>query len=324
MEGAVAVTAPRAAAPLARSSALPVAPPKVDAVVVAYNSRDTLRTCVEPLTRLPWVDVTVVDNACPYDSAQVVEDLSVRIIRSSRNGGFAYGCNLGMASGTAEFVLLLNPDAEIDPESLAVLADALRTDPSLAGVGPRIVDGSGSVSFTQRRFPRLRSTYAQGLFLHRAAPLASWTDDAIRDPDAYERRGTPDWISGCCALFRREAVASVGGLDEGFFLYAEETDLFKRLAAAGWRAGFEPRAMARHDGYRSADPNATEPIRAVSRVRYARKHHGRVVAAFEGIGLALGALTHAAVWVHRPARARGNVVAARAALRAVRSTGATI
>ena len=95
-------------------------------------------------------------------------------------------------------------------------------------------------------------------------------------------------------LLRREAVASVGGLDEGFFLYSEETDLFKRLATAGWRAGFEPRATARHVGYQSADRNATEPIRAVSRVRYARKHHGRLVAALEASGVALGALAHAA------------------------------
>ena len=124
-------------------------------------------------------------------------------------------------------------------------------------------------------------------------------------------------------LLRRDAVTSVGGLDEGFFLYSEETDLFKRLATAGWRAGFEPLATARHVGYRSADPNATEHIRAVSRVRYARKHHGRLVAAVEVSGVALGALAHAAVWIRCPARARGNLVAALAALRAVRSTGAT-
>lgn len=305
----------------ARGSGLSVAPPLVDAVVVAYNSRQTLRACVEPLTRLPWVNVTVVDNASPDDSARVVEDLSARIIRSPRNGGFAYGCNLGMAGGSAEFVLLLNPDAEIDPASLGVLADALRADPSLAGVGPRVVDGAGKVMFTQRRFPRLRSTYAQALFLHRAAPLAAWTDDAIRDLGAYVRACAPEWISGCCVLLRRNAVVSVGGLDEGFFLYAEETDLFKRLASAGWRVGFEPRATARHDGQGSASPNATEHIRAASRVRYAYKHHGRVVAAFEAAGLALGALTHAATWVHRPSRARGHLVAARAALRAVHSTG---
>ena len=324
MEAPLATTARATDGALVRSGVLPVGPPTVEVVVVAYNSRDTLRACVEPLTRLPWVDVTVVDNASPDDSARVVEDLSVRIIRSPQNGGFAYGCNLGIAGGSAEFVLLLNPDAQIDASSLAVLGDALRADPSLAGVGPRIVDGAGTMRFTQRRFPRLRSTYAQGLFLHRAAPLAAWTDDAIRDPGAYERRGTPEWISGCCVLLRREAVASVAGLDEGFFLYMEETDLFKRLATAGWRAGFEPHATARHDGHGSACGNATEPVRAASRVRYARKHHGRVVAAFEGAGLALGALTHAAAWVHRPARARGHIAAARAALRAVRSTGARL
>jgi N-acetylglucosaminyl-diphospho-decaprenol L-rhamnosyltransferase len=301
----------------------PVGSPTVDVVVVAYNSRDTLRMCVEPIGRLPWVEVTVVDNGCPEDSAGVVEDLSVRIVRSPRNGGFAYGCNLGMANGSAELVLLLNPDAGIDAASLALLVGALRADPTLAGVGPRTVDGRGTLVFTQRRFPRLRYTYAQGLFVHRAVPRAGWAHDAIRDPAAYERPGTPEWISGCCVLLRREAVTSVGGLDEGFFLYSEETDLFKRLAAAGWRVGFEPRATARHVGYQSADRNATEPIRAVSRVRYVRKHHGRFVAALEAFGVALGALAHAAAWIRSPARARGNVLAARAALRAVRSTEPT-
>ena len=323
MQATFAGAAPAASAASGGSGGLPVGPARVDVVVVAYNSRDTLRLCIEPLARVPWVDVTVVDNACPDDSARVVDDLPVRIVHSPRNGGFAYGCNLGMANGATDFVLLLNPDAEIDATSLAVLVDALRADLSLAGVGPRIVDDAGDLVFTQRRFPRLRFTYAQGLFVHRAASRAAWAHDSIRDPDAYERPGTPEWVSGCCVLLRRDAVASVGGLDEGFFLYSEETDLFKRLAAAGWRAGFEPRAAARHVGYRSADPNATEPIRAVSRVRYARKHHGRLVAALEASGVALGALAHAIAWMRRPARARGNLVAARAALRAVRSTGAT-
>jgi GT2 family glycosyltransferase len=297
---------------------LSTVPARVDVVVVAYNSRATLRSCVEPLTRLPWVRVTVVDNACPQDSAQVVEDLPIRIIYSSSNGGFAYGCNLGIANGEADCVLLLNPDAEIDGRSLEALADALRADPSLGGVGPRVVDTSGSVLFTQRRFPRLRSTYAQGLFIHRVAPQAAWSDDAVRDVAAYERRATPEWVSGCCVLLRREAITAVGGLDEGFFLYAEEIDLFKRLASAGWRVGFEPSAVARHEGQGSASPDATEHFRAASRVRYARKHHGPVVAALEGIGLALGAVTHAATWIlHHPDRARGHLVAAGAALRAI-------
>lgn len=303
----------------AENEPLPAEPAAVDVVVVAYNSRDTLRMSIEPLVRLPWVDITVVDNACPESSADVVADLPVRIIRSPRNGGFAYGCNLGIANGSADFVLFLNPDAAIDAESLAVLVDTLRTNTSLAGVGPYTVDDAGNVIFTQRRFPRLRFTYAQGLFLHRAAPGAAWADDQIRDLQAYKRAGTADWISGCCMLLRREAIDSVGGLDEGFFLYSEETDLFKRLAAAGWQAGFEPRATAWHIGYQSADRDATEQIRAISRVRYARKHHGRLIATLEASGVALGALARAAVWIRSPARARGNLLAARGAVRALRS-----
>jgi GT2 family glycosyltransferase len=323
MEANLAGAAPGATGAPAGSDASSVRPARVDVVVVAYNSSDTLRVCIEPLAHVPWVEVTVVDNACPENSSRVVEDLPIRIVRSSRNGGFAYGCNLGMAHGSSEFVLLLNPDAEIDAASVGVLVDALRADPSLAGVGPYTVDEAGNLIFTQRRFPLLRFTYAQSLFLHRAAPGAAWGDDLIRDPNAYDRSGTADWISGCCVLLRREAVATVGGLDEGFFLYCEETDLFKRLAAAGWGAGFEPRAIARHIGYQSADPSTTEAILAASRVRYAWKHYGRLVAALEASGVALGALARAAVWIRCPARARGNLLAARAAVRAVASTGAT-
>jgi GT2 family glycosyltransferase len=296
----------------------------VDVVIVAYNSRDSLRRCVEPLVGVPWVNVIVVDNASPDDSAAAIADLPVQVIRAPRNGGFAYGCNLGIGAGEAEHVLLLNPDASIDAGNLSLLADALHADSGLAGVGPRILGDDGTLSFTQRRFPRLRSTYAQGLFLHRAAPLAEWTDDAVRNPDAYQRPAAPDWISGCCALLRRSAVEEVGGLDEGFFLFAEETDLFRRLAAAGWRAGFEPRAIARHEGNGSGSWHRTEGIRAYSRVRYARKHHGPIIAFWEALGLALGAVAHAAIWVREPSRARGHLRAARAALAAVRTVGGTV
>jgi N-acetylglucosaminyl-diphospho-decaprenol L-rhamnosyltransferase len=316
---ALAFTAPDALASSAHFAGSIQDGTRVEVVIVAYNSAETLRACAEPLAQVPWVDVIVVDNACPEDSSRVVEDLPVSVIRSERNGGFAYGCNLGIESGSAEFVLLLNPDAQIDAANLAALVAALAAEPTLAAVGPRVTDRAGGLLFTQRRFPRLRSTFAQGLFLHRAAPLATWADDAIRDPGAYERPGRPEWLSGCCVLLRREAVASVGGLDEGFFLYAEETDLFKRLAANGWTAGYEPGATSWHEGQGSADANATEPIRAASRVRYARKHHGRMIGALEGAGLALGALMHALMWVHKPSRALGHLAAARTALRAIRS-----
>jgi N-acetylglucosaminyl-diphospho-decaprenol L-rhamnosyltransferase len=295
----------------------------VDAVIVAYNSRETLRGCVEPLSRLPWVAVTVVDNASPDDSVAAVADLPVRTIRAPHNGGFASGCNLGAAGGSSEFVLLINPDARIDPSSLEALVDALHSDPTLACVGPRTLDESGKLVWSQRRFPRLRSTYAQALFLQRAAPRAGWTDEVIRDQDAYARPGTPDWLSGACLLLRRTAFDAVGGLDEGFFLYSEETDLFRRLRAHGWRARYDPRAIASHVGGASAPRHTTKGIWARSRVRYAGKHHGRAVALLEALGVVLGSLTHAPVWIHKPSQVRGYAAAARAALSAVRYSART-
>ena len=73
-------------------------------------------------------------------------------------------------AGAAEFVLFLNPDAMIEPASLRTLVDALREDPALGGVGPRTVGDRGQLQLTQRRFPRLRSTYSQALGLHHLAP----------------------------------------------------------------------------------------------------------------------------------------------------------
>ena len=291
----------------------------VDVVVVAYNSRDTLRDCVEPLTRVPWVRVIVVDNASPDDSAAVIADLPVHVIRAPRNGGFAYGCNLGLAAGEAEHVLLLNPDARLGADGLAELVAALDAAPRAGAAGPRILDADGTLMWSQRRFPRLRSTYAQALFLARLAPRASWTDELIRDARRYDVPGTPDWLSGACLLLRRAAVADVGGLDEDFFLYSEETDLFRRLQMRGWTARYVPDATAHHDGGASAPRHTTKRIWAQSRVHYARKHHGRVVAALEAAGVALGGLTHAAVWLHRPSLARGHADAGRAALAAIRS-----
>jgi GT2 family glycosyltransferase len=293
------------------------APDAVDVVVVAYNSRETLRDCVAPLAT--HHNVIVVDNASPDDSAAAVADLPVRIIRAPRNGGFAYGCNLGIAAGEAQFILLLNPDARLDVDGVDALVTRLKADRRLGGVGPRVLDESGATAWSQRRFPRLRSTFSQALFVQRFAPLASWSDELIRDPRAYERPGTPEWLSGACLLLRREALEQVGPMDEGFFLYSEETDLFRRLAGANWIAAYEPGATAHHEGGASAPRTTTKRYWAQSRVRYARKHHGRAVALLEAVGVALGALTHGAVWIHRPDRARGHADAGRAAIGALRT-----
>lgn len=289
---------------------------RVDAIVVAYNSAGTLRGCVAPLSALAGVDVTVVDNASPDAALRTIADLPVRTIRAARNGGFAAGCNLGIAGGSNPYVLLLNPDARIGAAALQALVAALDAEARVGIVGPRILEDDGELAFSQRRFPRLRSTFAQALFLHRLWPRAAWTDELVRDPAAYDRVGSPDWISGACMLIRRDALERVGGLDEQFFLYCEDIDLCARMRAQGLDVRYDPRAVVRHTGGVSRPREELLALLARNRVRYMRKHGPAWAVPLEAAGVALGHLTHALASLSRPAALRGHLRALVAALHA--------
>ena len=286
---------------------------RVQVVVVAYNSATVLPGCVAPLAALDWVDVTVVDNASSDDSLAAVSKLPVDAVRAPSNGGFAAGCNIGIPRSRSPYVLLVNPDARIAPAELATLVNVLEREPGAAIVAPRLLESDGSLAWSQFRFPRRRSTYAQALFLHRLWPLACWTDEQVRDPAAYLRSGSPEWVSGACLLVRRAVLEQIGPLDEGFFMYCEDMDLCARARARGWNVRFEPRATAQHDGGASRSRHDLLAVYARSRVRFARKHAGRGAASAEAAGVMLGHLTHALANARRPPARRGHLRALAAA-----------
>lgn len=270
----------------------PPGPSKIDAVVVTYNNREQIRTCVGCLLRSDEVDVTVVDNASSDGTLAELADLGARLVARQTNDGFAIACNVGWRAGEAPFVLLVNPDVTIDRDSVRALVSSLERLPSVGVSAPRIVDSCGALDFSQRRFPRLRFTFAQALLLHRVFPNAQWADDVIRDSDAYESENAPDWVSGACLMIRRDALVAVGGLDEGFFMYREDVDLCRRVRSCGYGIRFEPSAICVHAGGASAPRSSLLPVLAESRIRYARKHSGHLVAVLERIGVALGAVVH--------------------------------
>lgn len=282
--------------------------------MVAYNSARTLAGCVTPLAALDAVDVTVIDNASPDESLAAVAHLPIDAVRAPDNRGFAAGCNIGIARSRAPYVLLLNPDARITGADLDALSDVLDREPSVAIAAPRLVEGDGSVAWSQFRFPRHRSTYAQALFLHRIWPHAPWTDELVRDASTYETSGSPEWVSGACMLVRRDALTQIGPLDEDFFMYCEDTDLCARVRGAGWDIRYEPRATVHHEGGASRSRYALLAIHARGRVRYVRKHRSRSAALIEVAGVALGHATHAAVNVRRPEARRGHLRALAAAV----------
>ena len=288
-----------------------LSPVLVDVVVVSYGSRATLRDCVAPLSATAGVRVIVVDNASPDDALDTIADLDVTVVRAGRNGGFSFGCNLGVAAGDAPYVLLLNPDARLDDGALDALRAVLDADPSAALAAPRILEDDGTPAPSLRRFPRLRTSLGQALFLHRLIP--AW-DELIHDPAAYAVPSAPEWASGACMLVRRSALEQIGSMDERFFLYCEDTDLCRRIWDAGLTVRYTPDAVARHVGGVSGDRSSLRSVLTASRIAYARKHHSAPAAHAEAAVIGLGEALHALAKVRRPAQRRGHLAALRTAL----------
>ena len=250
--------------------------PDLEIVVVAYGAPALLRSALEPVAGMP---VTVVDNSSLPEIAELCAELSIRYIDPGRNGGFAAGVNTALADRLrpGADVLLLNPDARIAPPEIAELHRFLHTDPSLASVAPPQQDASGVAARVEWPFP---------------SPLGSWLDAV----GLGRFRGGPTYVIGAVLLLRAEALAQLGGLDEEFFLYAEETDWSYRASRLGWRHAMVPGVRAEHEGAgTSTDPRRREAHFHASQERYLRKHFGRVGWTTARVAVWLGSVARAVV-----------------------------
>jgi GT2 family glycosyltransferase len=245
----------------------------IDVVTVAYRSRADLRLCVEPLAGDPDFHVVVVDNACPERSSETLHGLDVEIVRMGRNAGFGSACNAGAARGVSSTVLFLNPDARIAPEDAKMLAGCIDRYPNCGAIGPHLFETNGELQLSMRRAPTLRSAFAEALWLHHLFPRAAWSSEIIRT--GYDAPAEVDWLSGAVFCVRRSAFEAVGGFDEGFFMYSEDTDLCARLRAAGFSVRYEPTPRAVHRGGGSAPRPRLRAHGAAARMRYFRIHRPR-------------------------------------------------
>ncbi|GAB3603028.1 glycosyltransferase [Microbacterium aureliae] len=227
----------------------------IEIIVVAYGEPGLLRAALEPVRHMP---VTVVDNSSLGEIADLCAELGIRYVDPGSNLGFGAAVNVALADRLAPGadVLLLNPDARIAPDQIEVLRDALHADRRLASVGPSQVDEAGRAATVTWAFPSPAGAWLEAVGLGRF------------------RRG-PRFVIGSVLLLRAEALDQVGGFDERFFLYAEETDWAYRAHLLGWHHAKVDGARAVHVGAAtSSDARRRELYFHASQERYLRKHHG--------------------------------------------------
>jgi len=246
-------------------------------VVVSYNTKALTLQCLESLqAELPQgTEVCVVDNASSDGSVCALEQFaqgvagSVRVICSDRNLGFGSANNLGAAATTGEFIALVNSDAFVKAGALEGLRGYLQRTPQAAIAGPRLENADGSFQESRFVFP---------------SPLRAWIENlGLARVNRFLMRKRPQtagpvqWLSGACLMVRRAAWEEAGGFDESFFLYAEETDLQRRIAAMGWEIHWAPDFVVTHIGGSSglAEREVVRERFFEGADRYILRYHGR-------------------------------------------------
>jgi N-acetylglucosaminyl-diphospho-decaprenol L-rhamnosyltransferase len=251
--------------------------PELAVVIVNHNAGAYLLRCLRSVLERSGdveLEIVVVDNASTDGSAEEAAAAfpQARLIRCE-NRGFAAGVNVGIGATSAPSVLVLNPDVEIVSGTLAELVRLAEARPRAGAIGPRILNPDGTVYPSGRTVPSLPTAVGHA-FLGPVWPRNPFTRRYhLADWDRTTERRV-DWISGAAFLLRRRALEEVGPLDERFFLYAEEVDLFKRLREAGWDIVFTPSLEVVHEqGVSTGRSRRMHLIHAESVYRYFEKHH---------------------------------------------------
>ena len=221
-------------------------------VIVNWNAREYLGPCLrsvyEETTGLN-MEICLVDNASDDDSVTLVraEFPLVHIIQNAKNVGFAGASNQGLRWARGRHVVLLNPDTVITGRALERLSAFLDEHPRAGVVGPQLVSPEGRVQGGAAGYdPSPCTVFNYQFFLFRLAPRRFRGLWLARSRYADPTPIAVDWVAGACLMARAEAVRQVGGLDEGYFMYAEDVAWCNKMRAAGWEVYCLPAARVIH------------------------------------------------------------------------------
>ena len=250
-------------------------------VIVNWNTGDLLRDCLTSVYASEGdftFEVVVVDNCSQDSSCSMVRDefAQVHLIASEINGGYAYANNLGLRRLLARYYLLLNTDTILPPRALQEMLEFMNTHPEVGIAGPKLVMSDGSLDLACRRsFPTVENSCYKLFGLSRLFPSSrrfGAYNLTYLDPDETSE---VDSVVGAFMMVRGEVVEEVGGLDEEFFMYAEDLDWALRAKQAGWKVYYYPEVTVLHYKRQSSDQNRSRARYEFWRAMYIfyRKHY---------------------------------------------------
>ena len=234
--------------------------PDVTAIVIAYEVRDEVMTCLASLERHADgldVETILIDNGSQDGTVEAVRAHfpDTIVVALDHNAGLP-ARNEGLRRARGRYRMFIDTDAELTAGAMTTMVELLDSDPSIGLVGPRLVNEDGSLQLSCRRYPPVM------LPVLRRPPLMRWFDDGptIRHhlmADApYDRRRRVEYVLGACMMFTERAQASAGEIDERIWFGHDDADWCFKIREAGLDIVFEPAATVIHRYRRTSVSNA--------------------------------------------------------------------
>jgi GT2 family glycosyltransferase len=245
-------------------------------------------------------EVIVVDNASADNTLEMIksEFSQVILIENDKNLGFAAGNNQGISLARGRYILLLNSDTVVLDNAIEKVVSYADGHPETAVVGCQVLNADKTLQPTCFMYPSLLNLLLSSIYLYKLFPtnkffgrerMTWWNRADEREVEA---------VTGCFMMVRREAVESVGLLDEDYFMYGEETDWCFRFHKAGWSVQFTPIAQIIHLGGASSSQKKPEMLLQLrgSILLFLKKHRSFVVYGLASLLVSLFFLLRVPYW----------------------------
>jgi GT2 family glycosyltransferase len=257
---------------------------KLSIVILCWNDRKVVLDCLRSIyatVKSTEFEVLVSDNGSTDESVELIrkEFPQAIVIENGTNLRFAKGNNVAIRASRGEYVLILNPDTIIHEGALDGLVQYADQHPAAGAFGCRVLCRDGSFQPVQRPIYTVRSEWCLALGLGALARFSEWFHAGSYANWHGETERSVGWLAGCFILARGELLRSLGGFDEQFFYFYEDTDLCRRIWDSGHPILYTPKFTITHLGGQSTinrlNPVAFAVDGEVTRYLYYYKYGGR-------------------------------------------------
>lgn len=231
----------------------------VSIIIVSFNTRELLESLLISIienTKRVRFEIIVVDNASTDDSARLAKELTKevlgRVLKNTKNLGFAKANNQGIRRARGKYLLLLNSDTHLIEDSVSGMFDFLEKDKSVGVAGCKLLNRDGSLQENGGFFPDIWRLFLWALLLD-DLPVLNRLNLYHPHKIFYQGKKSVDWVTGAFFMIRRNVIEEVGLFSEKFFMYVEEIEYCWRVKKFGWRVIYNPLTSIVHIGGASSN-----------------------------------------------------------------------